>query len=149
MFYTFVMFNNLLQIQPFLKNLNNKHYRMKFTLEFKRNSSIVFLDMNIVKHKDSFATNLYKKPTFTGLGCRYDRAISVHKTGSITCLIDCAYKIYSTYEAFCSEMEYIRKYSFKKKYHAHVIENSMRQKLNQIFSPSATVSTVATQLFFS
>ena len=116
MFYTFVMFNNLLQIQPFLKNLNNKHYRMKFTLEFKRNSSIVFLDMNIVKHKDSFATNLYKKPTFTGLGCRYDRAISVHKTGSITCLIDCAYKISSTYQAFCSELVYFRMYFSQTKY---------------------------------
>ena len=49
---------------------------MEFTVESERNNSNAFLDVNVVKLNDSFATNLYWKPTFTGLGCKYDSAIS-------------------------------------------------------------------------
>ena len=45
---------------------------MKFTLESERKNSIAILDINIVKLTNRFATNLYRKPTFTGLGCKYD-----------------------------------------------------------------------------
>ena len=69
----------------------------------------------------------------------------VYKTGLITCLIDRAYKISSTYQMFCSELEQLRKYFSKNKYPVEVMENSMRCKLNRIFSPSPTVSTVAKQ----
>ena len=70
---------------------------MEFTVESECNNSIAFLDINIVKQNDHFATNLYRKPTFTGLGCSYDSAISeVYTTSLITCLIDRAYKISST-----------------------------------------------------
>ena len=59
---------------------------MKFTLESERKNSIAFLDINIAKLNDSFASYIYRKPKFTGLGCKYDIAISlVYKTGLITC----------------------------------------------------------------
>ena len=58
---TFVLINNPLQIQQFLQYLNNQHSRMKFTLKSERNNAIAFSNINIVKHDDSFATNLYRK----------------------------------------------------------------------------------------
>ena len=84
---------------------------MKFTLESECNNFTAILVINIAKHNDCFPTNLYRKPTFAGHGCKYGSAISeVHKPGLITCLIHRAYKISSTYQAFCSELEYLRKY---------------------------------------
>ena len=146
---TFVLFKNPLHIQPFLQYLNNQHSRMEFTVDSERNNSIAFLDVNVVKHNDRFTTNLYRKPTFTGLGCKYDSAISeVYKTGLITCLIDRAYKISSTYQTFCSELERLRKYFSQNNYPIEVIENSIRHKLNRIFSPAPAVSTVAKQEFY-
>ena len=107
---------------------------MKSTLESERSNSIVFLDINIVKHNDSFATNLYRKPIFSGHGCKYDGAIhEVYKTGSTTCLIDRAYKISSTCQAFRSELEYLRMYFSQNKYPVEVIENCVRYMLIQIF----------------
>ena len=50
---------------------------MKFTLQSERNNSITFLDINIVKHNERFATNLYRKPTFTGHGCKYDSVAGI------------------------------------------------------------------------
>ena len=121
---------------------------MEFTVDSERNNFIAFLDVNVVKHNDRFTTNLYRKPTFTGLGCKYDSAISeAYKTGLITCLIDRAYKISSTYQTFCSELERLRKSFSQNKYPIEVIENSIRHKLNRIFSPAPAVSTVAKQEF--
>ena len=95
---------------------------MKFTLESERNNSIAFFDIIIVKHNDSFATNLYRKPTFMGLGCKYNSAISeVYKTGLIICLTDRAYKISSTCQAFCAELEYFRMCFSQNKYPVKVI----------------------------
>ena len=95
---TFVLFKDPLHIQPFLTYLYSQHSRMKFTVESEKNHSLPFLDINVVKHDDSFATDLYRKPTFTGLGCKFDSAINeTYKTGLITCLIDRAYKISSSY----------------------------------------------------
>ena len=59
---TFVLFKNPSQIQTFLQYFNNRHSRMKFTLEATLKNSIAVLDINIVKRNDSFATNLYRKP---------------------------------------------------------------------------------------
>ena len=98
---TFVLFNKPSWIQPFLQYFNKQHSRMKFTLESERNNSIAFFDIIIVKHNDSFATNLYRKPTFMGLGCKYNSAISeVYRTGLITFLIDRPCQISSTYQIF-------------------------------------------------
>ena len=109
---TFVLFINPLQIQPFIQYLNIQRYRMKFTLESERNNSNAFFNVNIVKHNTSFVNNLYRKPTFTGLRCKYDSATSeVYKTGLITCLNDRAYKISPIFQTFCSELEYSKKYS--------------------------------------
>ena len=54
----FVLLKNPLQMQPFLQYFNNQHSRMEFTLEFERNNSIAFLDVNMVKHNDLFTTKL-------------------------------------------------------------------------------------------
>ena len=122
---------------------------MKFTVESEKNHSLPFLDINVVKHDDSFATDLYRKPTFTGLGCKFDSAINeTYKTGLITCLIDRAYKISSSYQSFCSELENLRQYFFQNKYPLEIIEKSIRHKLNHLFAPPPTVSTVAKQEFF-
>ena len=67
------LIHNPLQIQPFLQYLNNQHSRMEFTLESERNNSIAFLDVNVVKHYELFTTNLYQKPTFTGLDGNIDK----------------------------------------------------------------------------
>ena len=125
----FVLFNNSLRIHQFIQQLNNQHSCMKSPLESERNISIVFLYVNIVKLNDRFATYLYREPTFTGFGCKYDSAITL-----ITCSIDRAYKISSTYQTFCSELEQLRKYFLK---------TNIRLKSSKIpFATSWTVSSL-------
>ena len=62
---TFVLFNNTIQIQPFLQYVNNQYSHMEFT-ESKRNNSIPFLDVNVVKHNDRFTIKIVWKACVYG-----------------------------------------------------------------------------------
>ena len=69
---TFLVFNDKSHIDKFLQYLNNKHPNIKFTQDLEQNNRLPFLDILIEHKNNSFSTSLYRKPTFTGLGLKFN-----------------------------------------------------------------------------
>jgi len=67
------MFENKDTANGFLQYLNSRHNSIKFTIEFKQNNEIPFLDI-LVKRcpNNTFVTSIYRKKTFTGLYTKWD-----------------------------------------------------------------------------
>ena len=68
----FSLFDNKNTATQFSHYLNNCHANIKFTVEFKENSTIPFLDILIKRHNHTFSTSIYRKKTFTGLYTKWD-----------------------------------------------------------------------------
>ena len=64
---TVLVFRSPDHVPLFLNYLNGKHPNIKFTSETEVNHSLPFLDVKITRNDRGFETDLYRKPTFTGL----------------------------------------------------------------------------------
>ena len=46
---------------------NSCHANILFTIETGQNNTISFLNVNVIREKGKFITNVYRKPTFSGV----------------------------------------------------------------------------------
>ena len=107
---TFVLFRDQSHIKLFHDYLNEKHERIKFTVEIEKHGCISFLDVLVRKVHSNFETNTFHRATDTGLGLKFDSAVSSnYKLNLIDCLFDRAHKINSNYKNMCSEFDKLRK----------------------------------------
>ena len=146
---TFLLFRSASHIQPFLQYLNMQHPRIKFTHEKEKNNSLPFLDACVINEGNSFSTRLYRKPTFTGLGLKFNSFVpDSYKRNLVKCLIDRAYKLCSTYPIFTAELQNLRKYFIQNNYPARLLEKLFRGKIEEINSPNSPNATVSKKLIF-
>ena len=146
---TFLLFRDHSHIKLFFDYLNCKHDRIRFTCETENNNSLSFLDISVCRGNESFSTSTYRKPTFTGLGTNYSSAVNTsYKLNLISCLVDRAYKINSSYHTFCEELDRLRSYFCMNGYSYFSIENFIRNKLNSIFEPTIVKPDVPKQKIF-
>ena len=98
---TFILFSDASHVPLFLEYLNSQHPNIKFTHDLEKDGKLNFLDVTINRIDDQFSTSLYRKPTFTGLGLRFDSFTHrSYKINLISCLIHRAYKVSSSYRLF-------------------------------------------------
>ena len=139
----FLLFRKNDHISKFHDYLNSQHTNIKFTVEVEHDDSLPFLDVHVKKSGNAFVTDLYRKPTFTGLGMKHDSSIDhKFKTNLVNCLIDRAYKLSSTYYNFINEVEKLKKYFCQNNFPLFLIENLTRNKINSLIVPKPLVSTV-------
>jgi len=69
---TVTLFDSKNKATQFLHFLNNCHTNIKFTVEFKENSTIPFPDILIKYLSHTLSTSIYRKKTFTGLYTKWD-----------------------------------------------------------------------------
>ena len=119
---TFLLFRDSAHVNKFYHYLNQKHPNIKFTKEIESNKSLSFLDVEIVKSNNAFATNVYRKPSFTGQGfsfhsfCPFNVKIAVLKT-----YLHRAYDICSTYVSLDREFSFFRSYLMNNGYLSRTI----------------------------
>ena len=78
----------------FREYLSSKHPNIKFSIEKEEDGCLPFLDINISREDDKFATNVYKKKTFSGVYTNFKSFISeTYKIGLIKSLL---FRKYST-----------------------------------------------------
>ena len=97
--------NNILQF------LNSKHDSIKFTMCMAEQSKLQFLDMVIISDqtKQHYYTDIYHKPTDTGLYSLYDSYVPAeYKLGTLNALLHRAWKICTNYNQFDVEVNKIR-----------------------------------------
>ena len=54
-------------LQGFQTHVNSRHFIMLFTIETNRCNKMSFLNVNVIRKQDKFTTNVYQKPTFSGV----------------------------------------------------------------------------------
>ena len=62
----FVLFSSPDDAGKFREYLSSKHPNIKFSIEKEEDGHLPFLDSNIFRENDKFATNVYRKNTFSG-----------------------------------------------------------------------------------
>ena len=98
---TYCIFENINQDERFLEYLNSQHPNIKFTHEVEENNSLAFLDVLVIHDRNGFATNLYRKKTFTGLYTNFESlSPSKYKVNLVTVLVYRAFHICSLMRIF-------------------------------------------------
>ena len=147
---TFLLFKNQNHVSLFLEYVNSRHPSISFTCEVETNNQLPFLDTIVRKLEDSFETGLYRKPTHTGLGLKYNSFISkTYKLNLIGCLIDRAYKLCSTSLAFAEEMDFLKKYFYQNGFPIKLVNSKFKNKLSTLTKTKMISPTVSKLKLFS
>ena len=67
----FVLFSSPDHADRFREYLSSKHLNIKFSIEKEEGDCLPFLDINIFCENDKFATNDYRKNTFSGVYTKF------------------------------------------------------------------------------
>ena len=146
---TFLLFKNETQINNFLNYLNSQHNNIEFTSELEQDSTLPFLDLKIQKTNTNFVTSIYRKDTFTGLGTHFLSYESIRfKINSIKTLIYRAYKLSSSYVNFHLEIEFLSKFFQSNGFPVSTFHKQVKDFLNRMYSPQASVPTVSKRKVF-
>ena len=130
---SFVLFRSAEHAELFLNYLNSKHDKIKFTYELEVNQSLPFLDININRSDGCFSTNVYRKPTFTGLLTSFDSFIpESYKRGLIFSLLNRCFNICSSYEIFNVELEKLKQILLNNGYPSRFIDCCVKSFLDKI-----------------
>ena len=92
----------------FFNALNDAHHNLTFTMETTKDS-LPFLDVSITIKKGKYNTQVYRKPTNTGILMSYDCvAPTKWKRSLVKCMLLRAYRVSSEADYFSSEVDKIK-----------------------------------------
>ena len=118
-------FENELQIDDFFNFLNEQHSNLRFTLE-KGGSSIPFLDVKVTQ-SDKLTTEVYRKPTYTGLLLHYKEICPKNwKTNLVVGMLNRAFSICSNWQLFHKEIKNIKAILIKNGYPEDWIDDRIK-----------------------
>ena len=105
---TFLIFNSPLDVTSFYDWMNSQHEHIKFTMEQEQDGRISFLDVLVTREPNGhLVTSVYRKPSFSGLYLRWDSFVpKQYKRGLVTCLLNHAWRLCSTYQLFHEEVTF-------------------------------------------
>ena len=99
---------------------------------------MTFLDTLITWKNNVFASNTYRKPTFTGLGLNFLSCIPMlYKINTIKALIYRAYNLNSTFTLFHKEITFLLNYFKSNNFPLHIVHNQIKSFLNKIYEPKS------------
>ena len=91
--------------------------------------------MLIHNNQNKFETSVYRKPTFTGLGMRFNSFIPYYfKNNLISCLINRAFKICLNEKSFNAELKFLT-YLTQNGFPCSFVQKMFRRVLNSIYKP--------------
>ena len=147
---TFLLFKDPDHISKFLDYLNVQHPNIKFTMETECNNTLSFLDCSITRTNNLFISNVFRKPTFTGLGTSFFSFCSFRfKINSVYTLINRAYKVCSTYDNLHSELGFLCNYFKENGYSVNIVNSCVKRFLSKINSTLIAQSDNLQQFYCS
>ena len=91
---TFIIFGSDNQANKFLRYMNDKHPKIKFTIEMKSDNKLPFLDLLTDKFNDDLDISIYRKQTYTDLGVNFLSACNMkYKLNTFNTFFYRAYKL--------------------------------------------------------
>ena len=102
-----------------------------------------FLDVTVHRKDNKFETSVYRKPTFTDLGLRYDLFVpKSYKINLISCLIHRADEISSKWTNFQRDIVYLRQFISSNFYPQFLFDNVLNKYSNSTYCPKLPVMSV-------
>ena len=145
----FVLFSSSEHLTSFLSFMNSRHPNIRFTKEEEQNDSLSFLDILVSRDVGKFVTNIYRKPTFSGVYSHFDSFIPLYfKHGLILSLLYRLFRLCSDHDKFHQEVSNLKSILSKNKYPSYVIDFCVRRFLNKIYQPKVTTLTVPKRELF-
>ena len=144
---TFVILKSRDNAHSVLDFLNTLHPNIKFTTEMEKNGRLPFLDVLVKRKGDRLETEMYRKPTFTGVYLNWDSLTSrKYKIGLIKCLLNRIWRICSNPETRSVETSRTKSILLKNNYPANVLDkeiakfvsnkNKLESNINKSIDPN-------------
>ena len=123
--------------------MSSKHPNINFSIEKEKDSCLPFLDVNIFCENEKFATNVYRKKTFSGVYTNFKSFISeTYKICLIKSLLFRCFSLCSDFIKFHHEIDKLKSILYKNSYPHDLIDKCIKEFLDKILTPKPVVSTV-------
>jgi len=139
----FLLFSSSKHLEPFKTYMNSRHKNMNFTSEEESLNTMPFLDIQITRENGKFNTNIYHKPTFSGVYTNFESFIPTYmKRGLIFSLLFRTFDICSDFKRFHVEIQKLKDILQKNQYPLKFIDLCIKSFLDKKYEPKNTVQTV-------
>ena len=131
----FVLFSSPDHVDKFREYLSSKHPNIKFSIEKEEDGCLPFLDVNIFRKNDKFATNVYREKAFSFIPETY-------KIGLIKSLLFWCFSLCSDFIKSHHEIDKLKSILYKNSYARDLVDRCIKEFLDKILAPKSVVSTV-------
>ena len=105
----FVLFESQDKLIKFWDYFNGFHPNMSFSNEVERDGKLSFLDVNVFREEGQFVTNVYRKPTFSGVYTHFESFLpATYKFGMVYTLAYRCFWICSDWTKFNQELRFLK-----------------------------------------
>ena len=145
---TFLLFSSEDHYKKFFRYINSRHKNMSFTYEVESDDKLPFLDVlvsreNCSSQLKSFTTNIYRKPTFSGLYTNFHSFLpEKYKTGLILTLLFRIYTLCSDWSKIHTEIINLRNIMLKNNFSGRFIDRCIKLFFEKLFLKKKIVLTV-------
>ena len=133
----FCVFQSPESVNKFFELLNSLHPNLEFTHEIG-NDCLAFLDTSVSLPDDSsevFTSKVYRKPTNTNVILNYSALCPLNwKFGLITCFLNRAYIVCSTWSLFHDEISYLKSMFTSNGYPTSIFDNCVNNFISKKIS---------------
>ena len=129
----FVLFSSPDHADKFREYLLSKHPNIKFSIQKEEDGRLPFLDINISRENDKFATNVYRKKTFSGVCTNFKSFIpETYQIGLIKSLLFRCFSFYSDFFKLHYEIDKLKIILYKNSYPRDLVEKGIKEFLDKI-----------------
>ena len=121
--------------------MSSKYSNINFSIEKEKDSCLPFLDVNIFRENEKFATNVYRKKR-PSVGFIRSFIPETYKIGLIKSLLFRCFSLRSDFIKFHHEIDKLKSILYKNSYPRDLIDKCIKEFLDKILTPKPVVSTV-------
>ena len=123
--------------------MSSKHSSISISIEKEKEDCLPFLDINIFRENQKFATNVYRKRNFSGVYTNFKSFIpKTYKIGLIKSLLSPCFSLCSDFIKFHHEIDQLKSILYKNSYPRDLVDKCIKEFLDKILAPKPVVSTV-------
>ena len=124
----FLLFNTQEESEHFTNYVNKQHKKMVFVPDNEKDNCISFLDISVIRKEGSLVSNIYRKPTFSGVYTSYNSFMPTnYKKSLVITLVYRLFTIISEPTTFTSELKYLREILFKNGYPLAFLDSCVKK----------------------
>ena len=117
--------------------------KANFSIEKEKDGCLPFLDVNIFRENEKFATNVYRKKSFSEVYTNFKSFMpETYKIGLIKSLLFRCFSLCSDFIKFHHEIDKLKSILYKNSYPPDLIDKCIKEFLDKILTPKPVVSTV-------